>query len=390
MTVEALPPVLPLQGAAANTYTLLTGAADFMAAFEADVATCQQSLYAQFMTYEGDVTGKAFSAHLIDRATAGVDVRLVVDAYSDHILSDVRPFDLGLRRLYRAEKAETRQLFERMQSAGVAIKRTNPFGPLWLYFFYRDHKKIIIVDKQVAYLGGINISDHNFAWHDFMVRIEGPVVQQIMADFVATWRGESLAFTPPDHDGDYVLNQTIDRQAVYEQILTCIDHSEHSIVIESPYLVGPRIEAALLRAAERGVSITLILPQHVNISFFRWWLSESLRVLDHPNIRVYGFQGHGGMTHAKLYLFDDRWASFGSLNVSELECMTHREINVFSRDPGLIAQLKQLAERDLASSLPLKPEVSRRWRPPYRWVHALYFHWTNYLLKNPDWRRRYC
>lgn len=381
----------------ANSYTLLVDAPAFMAAFAADAATCQHSLYAQFMTYEGDSAGRAFAAHLHDRAAAGVDVRLIADAYSDHIISDRMPFHLRERRHYRAEKAATRQLFAQLAAAGVQVKHIHPFGPLWLYFFYRDHKKIIVIDERVAYLGGINIADHNFTWHDFMVRIEGPIVAQITADFLATWQGESLALTPPaggiDGAGDIVLNQTSARQTVYEAILDCIDRAQQTIVIECPYLVGPRIEAALLRAAQRGVMVTLILPQHVNIGVFGWWLAESLHVLDHPNIHIYGFQGYDGMTHAKLYLFDERMASFGSLNVSELEAMTHKEINVFSDDPDLIAQLSQLAQADLAQSIRLHPDRARgwrRWRPPYRWVHTLYHHWTSRLLHNPNWHKRYC
>ncbi|MEQ8677162.1 MAG: phosphatidylserine/phosphatidylglycerophosphate/cardiolipin synthase family protein [Aggregatilineales bacterium] len=388
--VTTLHNICPVQKTTENTYTVLVGAEDFMNALHADLLTCKDSLFAQFMTYEGDAAGQLLSDYLIDRASNGVDVRLIVDYFSDHILSDIFPHHLMRRDQYCAEQAQTRKLFNQMRRKGIQIKRTNPFGPLWCYFFYRDHKKIIIVDEQVAYLGGINISDHNFEWHDFMVRIEGPIVQTIVEDFASTWHGDSIVLERTSRVGDYVVNQTTGRPAVYNNILDQIDRAERSILIECPYLVGYGIESALLRAAERGVVVTLILPQYVNIVVFRWWLTASLHFLNHPNIHVYGFQGDGGMTHAKLYLFDDKWASFGSLNVSELECMTHKEINVFSQNRDLIEQLKQLACDDLEKSLPLSKPASQNWYLPYHWVYSLYALWTSILLNNPAWRKQYC
>jgi cardiolipin synthase len=120
------------------------------------------------MTYEGDATGQKFSEILLNKAAAGMDVRLMVDSYTDAILSDTYPMAVHMWREIRAERAKTRALFARMVAAGIQIQRTAPFGLLWMYGFFRDHKKMIILDNRIAYIGGINISDHNFIWHDYM------------------------------------------------------------------------------------------------------------------------------------------------------------------------------------------------------------------------------
>jgi phosphatidylserine/phosphatidylglycerophosphate/cardiolipin synthase-like enzyme len=209
-------------------------------------------------------------------------------------------------------------------------------------------------------------------------------------DFCATWSGESIALDKTTQNGDYILNQTAGREAVYDEILAMIDRAEHTILIEAPYVIGDKLENALLKAAQRGVTITLILPSNVNKAVFRWWLPASMRKLTHPNITFYGFQGHGGMTHAKLYLFDDKWVTFGSLNVFELECMMQKEINIFSTNANLIAQLKQLAQADLAQSVPLPISQRGGLRFTHTLAHIGYSLWIKLLIKNPRWRKKYC
>jgi phosphatidylserine/phosphatidylglycerophosphate/cardiolipin synthase-like enzyme len=115
-----------------------------------------------------------------------------------------------------------------------------------------------------------------------------------------------------------------------------------------------------------------------------------MRRLHHPNITYYGFTGDSGMTHAKLYLFDDRWTTIGSLNVFELECMMQKEINIFSDDPDLVAQLKRVAEADLIQSVPLAVPHNGFWRFTHTLTYAFYSWWLKRLISNPTWRARYC
>jgi len=160
-------------------------------------------------------------------------------------------------------------------------------------------------------------------------------------------------------------------------------------VIESPYLLGDRIERALRAAAERGVRVSLILPAHSNKLLYRRWVRVLLRRLDHPNVTVYGFTGCGGMTHAKLILVDDQWASFGSFNMIELEGLTQKELNVFSSDPDLIAQLQALIVRDIAQAVPV-PAPRAAGRPLYTVLYHFFRWWTRRLIRSADWKARYC
>lgn len=373
-----------------NRFTLLDGAGAFMDDLACTLRAGHASVCAQFMTYEGDAAGLAFADLLAQQAARGAEVRLMVDAYSDIVLSDVYPMLLHRQREVSAERAQTRALFDRLRAQGVGVQRTAPPGPLWRYMLYRNHKKMVVLDDRIAFVGGINISDHNARWHDFMVRIEGPLAAVLAHDFRTTWDGETVPLATACPGEDFVLNQCPGRYSVFEEILRMIARAERTIVIESPYLLGDRIERALRAAAERNVRVTLILPARSNKLLYRRWVPVLIRRLDHPNVTIYGYTGCGGMTHAKLILVDDQWASFGSLNMIELEGLAQKELNVFSSSPDLIAQLQALIARDIAQAAPVPvPRFAVR-RPLYTLLVGFFGWWTHRLLRNADWKARYC
>ena len=140
----------------------------------------------QVMTFDGDAAGLAVADLMAAAAGRGVEVRLLVDCYALRYVSDRPAKDPRVQ----AEAAETAAMFERLQAAGVAVTFTQPWGPALLFGLSRNHKKLYVVDDH-AYLGGINISDHNFAWRDFMIGTSDPAVVEALADdFVRTEHGE--------------------------------------------------------------------------------------------------------------------------------------------------------------------------------------------------------
>ncbi len=373
-----------------NRFTLLVGARAFMDDLARTLQAPHTSLYAQFMTYEGDATGQEFAALLTHQAGQGADVRLMVDAYSDVVLSDVWPVLIHRRGEVAAERARTHALFDRLRAQGVQVKRTAPLGTLGRFALYRDHKKMVVIDEQIAFVGGINISDHNYDWHDFMVKIEGPLARVLAHDFRATWDGQCAPLSTPCPGEDFVLNQCPGRYPILEHILRMIARAQRSIVIESPYLLGDHLERALRAAAERGVRVTLILPARSNKLLYRRWVRMLRRRLNHPNVTVYGHLGGSGMTHAKLILVDDQWASFGSFNMIELEGLTQKELNVFSSNAALIAQFQDLIAGDIAHAVPVPAPRVVFGRPLYAVLYRFFRWWTRRLLRDADWKARYC
>lgn len=373
-----------------NQFQLLVGPGQFIDALRTDLTDCHESCYAQFMSYEGDTSGHAFSALLAAKAQAGADVRLIVDGYTDVVINDAYPFLFHRWGSSTAEHRRTRRMFKDLRANGVQVRRTAPPGRLGRYMLYRNHKKMVILDERIAYVGGINISDHNYAWHDFMVRIKGPLVRDLVRDYCSTWDGRTIVLDTARPGEDFILNQTAGRYSIFEQILDMIARAQHTIAVESPYLLGDHIETALLAAAQRGVRVNAIIPAHNNKLMYRIWVRKLLRRLDHPNITVYGYRGNGGMTHAKLLLVDERWATFGSFNMIELEGLTQKELNVFSSSPDLIAQLSAFVKADLAHAAPMPIPQTAFGRFTFSLLYRFFNWWTQRLIKNPDWTERYC
>lgn len=372
-----------------NRYEVCVGAEAFVTSLREALDGCTARLWVQFSTFEGDDSGQAFGELLLKRAEQGVDVRLLLDHYSDVIVSDILPIAIHRRREVAAERARTRELVERLMASGVRVQRTAPVGFLGRYLLFRDHKKMVLIDHNVAFVGGINISDHNFAWHDFMVKVQGPLAADLAQDFESTWEGSTVAFDEPRESGDFLLNQCPGRAPAFAEVVRMIDGALESVVVESPYLLGDTIEGALRRAAERGVRVTLVLPGRANHVWYRVWVRKLLRRLDHPNVAAYGYEGDHRMTHAKLVIVDDERATFGSLNFIEIESVAQKELSVFTSDPVCVAQLRRLVEGDVATSRILPIPRTAFGRFSYTWLHGFVVWWTRGLLRDAAWRSRY-
>ncbi|MEX0665594.1 MAG: phospholipase D-like domain-containing protein [Acidimicrobiia bacterium] len=375
--------------AAASDQRVFVGAEAFVDALRTDVAACTQSLRVQFSTFEGDDAGRVLADLLLDRSAAGVDVQVILDGYSEVIADDVYPFSIRGRKVLTTERRRRTELLDQLESHGIPIRRVNPAGRFHRYLLFRDHKKMVILDDRIAYVGGLNVSEHNYAWHDFMVRVEGPVVGDVRADFASTWSGETIALTERRDHGDYVLNHSPGRPTILDAALDLIAGARRQIVMESPYLCGDRIETALLAAAQRGVRVLLVTPLHPNHLHNRVWVRKLRRRLRHANIEVLGYPGSDGMTHAKLLVVDDKIAAFGSLNYQEIEAVAQKELNVFTRDPALVAELTAVAVADAraSSSVPI-PRTAFGWFT-YRCIHWLVRAWTRRLLRRSAWRATY-
>lgn len=373
-----------------NTFELLDGSTAFIESLRHALTDCSRSLYVQFSTFEGDASGQEFAEMLIELAQRGVDVCLTTDRYSDVVQDDIYPILLHRRAELQTERHKTCDLMQKLADNGIPVKRTAPMGPMGIYALYRDHKKMVVIDEKVAYVGGINVSDHNYAWHDFMVKVTGDLARDLACDYMSTWDGKTVAFDRVFDHRDFILNQCAGRYSIFEEILRMIQIAQETLVIESPYLMGDYMESAILQAAQRGVKVRLILPYHSNKLVYRIWARKMYRRFDHPNITIYGYRGEHDMTHAKLVIVDEQYASFGSLNMFELEGLTQKELNIFTRNAEFIAQALDFVEQDIQNSTVIAQPRTTFGRFTYSLLYRFFCAWTNRLVQNPAWRAKYC
>ena len=157
---------------------VLVGASKFLKALDGRAAGAKNSLYIQAMTFEGDEAGKALIDLMI--ASSAKDKRLIIDSFSKVVVSDHFVFSPKYltNRSFRNEVKNTKTLLQKAERHNVKVKFVNPTGFLMWKYPLRNHKKMMIVDSEISYLGGINFSDHNFAWHDMMIEMEDTGIGQ--------------------------------------------------------------------------------------------------------------------------------------------------------------------------------------------------------------------
>jgi len=166
----------------------------FWTSLARDLRAAEDSALVQTFSFEGDHVGRMLADAMIK--SRAHDKRILADSFSKVVLSDkclyapVNWFDKQLAR----EFAITKDLHAELRSRGINIKHGNAFGPTPRRLLTRNHKKVIVIDNRIAYIGGINFSEHNAAWHDMMLRIEDARVAQFFRqDFLNCWNGKSVA-----------------------------------------------------------------------------------------------------------------------------------------------------------------------------------------------------
>ncbi len=315
---------------------LLVNYHEFWTRLREDIASAERSVFVQTFAFEGDSVGKQLSSALLSSPVK--DQRILADSFTRVVLSDkfmYSPANLCNREL-RRETRETAAMKQELENGGVRIRFTNPLGITPRRLLSRNHKKLIVLDDRVAYIGGINFSEHNAAWHDMMVRIEDPNAAGFLrADFLASWKGrDQIRHQQFDGVELFTLDGRANRTA-FGRVLDLIDTSRRSIFVESPYITFPFYERLRL-AARRGVAVTIVTPEQNNWGFFRNYARlESAR--SRIDLRLY----QGGMSHLKAMLVDDEHLIAGSSNFDYFSYRIHQEILAVFTDPYVISEFRE-------------------------------------------------
>jgi cardiolipin synthase len=324
---------------------------------------------------EADALGNLVADALIAKARQGVEVRIIYD-------------DVGCWRVHH-------QFFERMREEGIEIV---PFLPVRFPSFtskvnYRNHRKLIIIDGQTGFIGGMNIalryvkgvtkrdkhSKKNVStrWRDTMVRISGPGVYALQRAFLIDWYFvdrtllSDRKYYPPitTHPSSSPVLQIVTSSPVvpYPEIMQgfvrIIMAAKRYVYIETPYFLPTEpVLFALKTAAATGVDVRILVPS-VNDAWFAEWAGRSyLREAVEAGIKVSLYTA--GFLHSKLMVCDGSIATCGSTNVDFRSFENNFEANVFFYSEEMAQQLKQVFLTDEAQSVALK-DVPERIRPSF-------------------------
>lgn len=241
-------------------------------------------------------------------------------------------------------------------------------------WFAGDHTKTVIVDRSLAFVGGMNIGrEYRFDWHDIMVAVTGPAVAQLATDFDSAWRHSTLGdlallkrdARPAAIDSDDArlrLLYTMPGNAqIFRAQLAAIKRARHHIYVQNAYFSDDRIRRGLIAARQRGVDVRVILPSRGDNGPMDRSNVLALNDLLRHGVRVFVFPR---MSHVKAALFDG-WVCFGSANLDRLSLRVNRELDIATSDPAIVSAFEtRLFAADFERSREVTAPLPTRWNDP--------------------------
>ena len=364
-----------------NEVTLLQDGPDtHQAMFDAIRAAIDHINLETYIFDDGEL-GQQFAELLLEKQAGGVQVNVLYDSVG------------GL--------LTPQSFFDRLRDGGIAVLEFNPVNPLaknpktWR-MNHRDHRKQLVVDGRVAFIGGVNISDsyssapsgkpgsgrkrpatlegEEEGWRDTHIQIEGPVVAEFQRLFLDTWTrqaGEPPAarhYYPdlPVRGGDIVraIGSRADEEAspIYKTLVSAITRAQSEIHLTVAYFgPDPVLLKALTGAARRGVKVKLVLPSYTDSSaIFHLGRSYYTRLL-RAGVEIY--ERHGAVMHAKTAVIDGVWSTIGSSNLDLRSFLHNDEINAVVLGGEFARQMDTMFASDVAESeqIMLKQWKRRSW-----------------------------
>jgi len=332
-----------------NRVEIFTNGAQFYPAMRDAIRAAEVSINLEAYIFQPGDAADMLTDAMLERAKAGVEVRVVLDA-------------IGSSRM--------RNTTARRLSAGGC--HVTFYQPVTWYRLHRinnrTHRELLVVDGRLAFTGGAGVADWWYkptrgpTWRDTMARIEGPIVAALQGTFAENWlEGCGEILTGPRHwpeigpigsaEAMLVKSSPSDRATVSRVVFQMlIEGAVTSIDISTPYFLPDRaLRKALVRAARRGVRVRVVVPGEVTDQrLVRLASRRMYRELLEGGVRM--FEYRPAMTHVKALMVDGVWAVIGTTNVDNRSFEHNDEVNVAFRESNVTARLGRDFDADLAAS----------------------------------------
>jgi cardiolipin synthase len=352
----------PVIFTANNTVTLLHCGAEFFPALIAAIDAAHTEIYLETYIFADDGTANAVKEALKRAAGRGVVVKVITDW-------------IGTGRTF------SKVLKQELQAAGAHHRNFNPWFRRGVV---RTHRKLCVVDRDLAFLGGLNINDDLLSdddshmalaaprW-DFAIQLSGPLASAIHLEAEAQWaklghltlkirweRFRQLRVRPLPVQSDAVLAALVirdnlrNRHTIQRAYLQALGRARKSVLLANPYFApGRKLRRALEAAAMRGVEVSLLLgvgqfrmQDAVARSYYPQLLKHGVRIVEYRKTQL----------HAKVAVVDDEWATVGSSNYDGLSLFVNQEANVIIKDAGFSEALRAHIVRGVEDGVPINPD----------------------------------
>lgn len=315
------------------------------------IAGAQHHVLLESYIFADDEIGRRFLERLAERAAAGITVRLHIDAAGS---------------LFWRSHA----LARRLKGSGVQLRWFHRWD--WRHpwrYNRRNHRKLLVVDGLVAYVGGFNIHRENSRrlygeqrWRDTHVRLHGRFSVAASELFGRFWSGHKRpAITAYAEDHDALLSNFTRgaRRYLNGRFARLLTHARQRIYLSTPYFVPDRgTQRRIIAAARRGVDVRVLVPRKNDVRLAQWAARAAYDDLLANGVRIYEYLPR--LLHAKCTVVDGRQATLGTSNFDYRSVFINYELNLFTSEAALCAELESVFLRDLADSEEIRHEHWRR------------------------------
>lgn len=374
-----------------NDITLLmTGQQKFDDMFAA-IRQAKSSVHLEYFNFRNDSIAMLLFDVLAQKVKEGVEVRALFDAFGNS--SNNRPLKT--------------QHIDSIRNLGIQLYEFDPIRFPWFnHIFGRDHRKIVVIDGQVAYTGGMNVADYYIKgtpqvgeWRDMHCRLEGSEVQTLQRIFIRAWEkvtGEKLReekyISQSDPDKTFcglkqngantshaMLCGVINREPYLTPAITrnfyyhAINAARDTIRIVNPYFtLIPKVRKAIVNAVKRGVVVQIMIAEPSDVPLTPDCVFYNANKLQKKGCEVWVYQP--GFHHTKIIMVDDLYCTVGSANLDARSLKCDYEANLAIIDPHVTRQLSDMFDRDKQRSFQLVKGVYKKWRTPWQRFRGWFAH----------------
>lgn len=295
----------------------------------------KKSIFWELYIFVDDEAGQPFFDVLEQKAKEGVDVKLVVDSLGSFWLP--------------------RKRVENLKKSGVDIRffyeNKNPYRGWWRRMWTRTHRKVLVVDEQIGFIGGVNIDKRMREWLDIQVRVEGKVVNSLLRAFAKSYitcggdkekvrRLLKYKFRILHDEAELIIDEPDkNKSRAQSRHVEALLKARERVILFSPYYFpGAKFLYALWRAKRRGVRVDLLVPFRSDIRILTYVTYAWFALLENK----YGVKIHllKNMMHAKGVVMDDDWAMIGSSNLESTSFYDNYEANIRLKNREFVKKLK--------------------------------------------------
>jgi cardiolipin synthase len=312
-----------------------------------DIEQAEKSIFLEVYRFQNDAIGVRFRDTLLKKASEGVKIKILVDSWG----TKVHP-----------------SFFTPLISQGVEVlyyKKIKFFVDFFTKNHRRNHSKMLLIDHRITYIGSANISEYSLNWRECVLRLYGDITLEFEKVFRNDFRNHNKYDSASGsflktlkRDGFLIIRDfpSIRQQKIMYYYLHLIRKAKKEVLIETPYfLPGYQLRRAMMKAAGRGVDVTVIMPKHSDVRVVDLLRSRYLGPLHENGVKLAFYIGEN--LHAKDMLVDEQTYSIGSANFDYRSFRYQHEIIVSGSHPEIAAQLKAHIEKTRQSTVPFDYEA---------------------------------